>query len=1329
MKRSDVGGGSSGSLEPTPLCDGVMSSYGPMQSAPLDGASGSVSDVNRTVCDGTLGTTAVSGSGVCSHDVSFDGVAFGSSRLFSNSSPVSRLRSLMNVRGYFPSFRPMFSFTRSLGVLVSLLSLTMVVLVAVVVVAPAVAARGHVFSGSFGGAGQLELAAPVPLVGGNESDEKGGSGLAVNDSTHDIYVADTNNHRVDEYEATGKFVRAFGYGVLDGKAELEACTSACRPGLSGSAPGQLETPLFVAADNSPTGEGDVYVADSSDNIITKYTSEGQLVAGWSTGGQLKGPPTETFHTMVGIAVSDTGNLWVDADSGLGDELTKYEQSGTYTTIRFPGPAEQSGLTVTPTEELYVADGFPDARKYTPAGVNLGELFPKGGSNFTGVAFDEATNRLYLDKENAVIATSGSCPPPNEACGVLESFGTPQLTGGTGVAVDAKTSTVYAANTATDVVDVFPLEPVAAPLITGGFTQDITATSATLVGEVDPRSLPEEPETEYYFQYGECQTPSSCPASGYPSRTPTETLAASFDSSSVSAGIDGLTPGRTYHYRLVAANQVSGSGPGAVDGEEVVFKTQATGVFRLADNRQWELVSPPDKYGALIEPIGQEGVIQAAANGNAITYHANQATEPDAEGAMNEVQILSTRTSGGWSTRDIEPSHGVSGKPEGAGEPYRFFSEDLAYALVQPAGAFQPGLYPEASEQTPLLRRDYLPNSTSQCIPREDDCYKALVTTKPPYTNIPPETRFGEAEASSGVFGPCPQARIFCGPQLTGASPDAQHSVFRSYAQLTGQPTPPNSVGELYEWNHGTIALVSILPNGELTTGGELGFKQEDTRHAVSTDGSRVVFTFHGVIYVRDTNPLSSGDPEAETTTSVGGGEFQTANSETTKIFLTTGGNLYEYTLGSGEPPVALTENGELLPGAVIGASENGEYVYFVANGTLNHTAEGAIPGNCTEHHTPGQLCNLYVEHNGTTRLVAVLSGEDQPDWADRSFTLTDLAARVSPNGRYLAFMSNRNLVGYDTTDASNGHPDEGVYLYDAETGRLVCASCDPTGARPRGQYYYNGGTVSGGVGMRFVGGDRIWEPSSSLAANIPGWTPYALVGAAYQSRYLTDEGRLFFNSYDGLVPDDANGTWDVYEYEPENIGPEHAKCGPEAGSGAEVYKPPRAYMLNGRAGEEPAGCVALISSGSSSEESAFLDASETGSDVFFLTTAKLSPEDTDTAYDIYTAHECPTSTPCTPTSSQTQQQAEETCANETECRAQGPTPQPTIFGAPASATFSGAGNLTPSAPVVKPVAKKTSAQIKAEKLSKALKACKKDKNKKKRSTCEKSAHKRFGRSK
>ena len=62
-----------------------------------------------------------------------------------------------------------------------------------------------------------------------------------------------------------------------------------------------------------------------------------------------------------------------------------------------------------------------------------------------------------------------------------------------------------------------------------------------------------------------------------------------------------------------------------------------------------------------------------------------------------------------------------------------------------------------------------------------------------------------------------------------------------------------------------------------------------------------------------------------------------------------------------------------------------------------------------------------------------------------------VSSRVSPDGRYLAFMSERSLTGYDNRDAVSGQPDEEeVYLYDASTGHLACASCNPTGARPVG---------------------------------------------------------------------------------------------------------------------------------------------------------------------------------------------------------------------------------------------------------------------------------------
>ncbi len=1127
-------------------------------------------------------------------------------------------------------------------------------------------ARNHTFSKTIGepghGAGQLELVAPEEEFAfghGQGSDIKGGSGVAVNDVTGDVYVADTGNHRIDEFNEKGEFVLAFGKEV-DATTKGDICTAAskdvCKAGVSGSEPGELESPVYIAVDNSPGGEGDVYVGDTGDDRVTKFGGDGGSLlhpdgvldsewgnggAGGSANGQLVGPPTETFTALTrDRRQRQRQPLDRAAKAGTAAELFKFEQSGTYTMIHFEGPGEPSGLAVNPAEELYLADGFPNVRKFTAAGVEVGELFPDGGSNFTGLAVDEKTNVVYLDREDAVLAVSGSCPPPKKECEVLESFGAPQLSAGAGVAVDPETDTVYAANTATDVVDVFPLEPVAVPLLTGESSADVTATSAKLAGEVDPRSLAGEAETEYWFEY---TTETQFAREGFAgaARTAAGTLAPSFDAVPVTAEVQNLVPNTAYRYRLVAKNAVNTG-----TGEELAFTTQGSGTFALPDGRQWELVSPVEKHGALIEPIAQEGIIQAAADGGAITYHANQATEPGVEGAMNEVQILSTRTSSGWSTRDIEPSHGASGKPEGHGETYRFFSEDLKVCAGAARGRVRARTLP-GSLRTDTAAAQQLSGQYERTVhPHRGRLLQGAGHRE--QRNVPPEIHFGDT-GGLGLFGPCPQAGIFCGPELVGASPDGQHPVFESYAQLTTTPIPPNSGGELYEYNHGTIAQVSILPDGEAPENAVLGFFNEDTRHAISEDGERVVFeagnTTSGYgIYLRENaaqpqSPIENGtctDPADACTVSLGGGEFQTANSETTKIFYTTGGDLYEYTIGTSEP-VPLTEKGKVLEGAVVGVSENGEYVYFVANGTLKSAAEGAVAGNCKRAQSPGQLCNLYVEHNGVTRLIAVLSGEDRPDWANESMNLTNLTARVAPDGRYLAFMSDRDLDGYDTADADSGHPDEEVYLYDADTGRLACASCDPTGARPHGHYYYDGGVISGQPGMRLVGGSKIWEPSSSLAANVPGLTPYDLTKAAYQSRYLSNEGRLFFNSYGALVPKDGNGNWDVYEYEPKGVpaGGEHP-CGPESASGSVAYKPAREYKVAGSggapavSGEEPEGCVGLISSGASNEESAFLDASESGSDVFFLTTAPLESQDTDTAYDVYDAHECTTTSPCIP---------------------------------------------------------------------------------------------------
>jgi hypothetical protein len=195
-------------------------------------------------------------------------------------------------------------------------------------------------------------------------------------------------------------------------------------------------------------------------------------------------------------------------------------------------------------------------------------------------------------------------------------------------------------------------------------------------------------------------------------------------------------------------------------------------------------------------------------------------------------------------------------------------------------------------------------------------------------------------------------------------------------------------------------------------------------------------------------------------------------------------------------------------------------------------------------------------------------------------------------------MSDRPLTRYDNRDAVSERSDQEVFLYHAPSGQgqgtLVCASCNPTGARPRGMEFSAITVGNGGLA-----GGSVWPESTWLAANVPTWTSYTLNQSLYQSRYLSDSGRLFFNSSDALVPSDTNGTEDVYQYEPPGVG------GCTASS-----------LTFGPASQ---GCVDLISSGISKQESAFLDASESGDDVFFLTASQLSHRDLDTALDVYDA--------------------------------------------------------------------------------------------------------------
>lgn len=89
--------------------------------------------------------------------------------------------------------------------------------------------------------------------------------------------------------------------------------------------------------------------------------------------------------------------------------------------------------------------------------------------------------------------------------------------------------------------------------------NVTLTSATLNGTVNPNGL----ETTYYFEWGL--------ADSYGNTTNSHSVGSGTSAVAVSANLSVLTPGTTYHYRLVATNS-SGTGYGT----DRTFKTQISG---------------------------------------------------------------------------------------------------------------------------------------------------------------------------------------------------------------------------------------------------------------------------------------------------------------------------------------------------------------------------------------------------------------------------------------------------------------------------------------------------------------------------------------------------------------------------------------------------------------------------------------------------------------------------------------------------------------------------------------------------------------------------------
>ena len=95
---------------------------------------------------------------------------------------------------------------------------------------------------------------------------------------------------------------SFGWGVADGMAAFETCTTGCQAGISGSGDGQFNLPFGIAVDGSRS----VFVDDFGNDRIQKFTNTGTFVTKWGSFGGGNGQ----FAGSIGVAVDGSGHVFV-----------------------------------------------------------------------------------------------------------------------------------------------------------------------------------------------------------------------------------------------------------------------------------------------------------------------------------------------------------------------------------------------------------------------------------------------------------------------------------------------------------------------------------------------------------------------------------------------------------------------------------------------------------------------------------------------------------------------------------------------------------------------------------------------------------------------------------------------------------------------------------------------------------------------------------------------------------------------------------------------------------------------------------------------------------
>jgi hypothetical protein len=619
-----------------------------------------------------------------------------------------------------------------------------------------------------------------------------------------------------------------------------------------------------------------------------------------------------------------------------------------------------------------------------------------------------------------------------------------------------------------------------PEIAAVSAKELTGSTAVVQAGVNPVGY----GTEYHFEYG--------PTINYGSSMPAEPvdIGDGVEAIKVSQKLTGLTLGVTYHFRVVAENiwGVAASddttfdfSPPACPNELVRQQTRAS---YLPDCRAYELVSPAVAGPVNIWPgneavelCNQEECTWAQNEGFAnspprLAYFGGLGSMNGLDGPTSAVDMyMATRTNEGW----VTTLPGLSGH-EAWNTERKQCTETLDLCLDNR------GDEGFIEEKAPFVftsegqSRGRLPTNLSE-VPGAEQ-FRGEQRISPDGSHY----IFASGKAE-GFFGNVEPFVFATGGKATGIGSvydnDIAAKTVTVISKLGNGFDIPEEVMPSTEWKAIRIGGVSTDGSHVLMQTPALGGGYHLYMHHVVTyditlgagtelvgmtrDGTKVVFSTAAQLTGDDNDTGTdlylweeeATEPGKLTRISKGGGN---GDSDECVISLT------GCSISIVVPERAHPEENKMIsiPGQDDMLAAGTGDVYFFSPENL----DPARPGIKNEP-------NLYLYRNGAVQYVTTF---------DSGTSIERL--QISTDGSHAAFVTKARLTPYDNAERSM------MYVYNAETGVLRCASCNPSGAAP---------TVG--------------------------------VEASQGGRFMADNGRAFFSTEESLVPQDANGSIvDTYEY-------------------------------------------------------------------------------------------------------------------------------------------------------------------------------------------------------